>query len=71
MYIIQIVANDQTGLDVDKWDYFERDCHYIGMSNPFDWRYNMRQLYIHNNGTVLYALLYHAHYVEHCGVSLI
>ena len=29
---IQIVANKSTGVDVDKWDYYARDCHYLGVS---------------------------------------
>ncbi len=26
-------------MDVDKWDYFARDCHYLGITNEFNWRY--------------------------------
>ena len=36
----QIVANKHTGIDVDKWDYFARDCHYMGIQTEFDWRYS-------------------------------
>ena len=32
----QIVANKRNGIDVDKWDYFARDCHYLGINNNFD-----------------------------------
>ena len=32
----QIVANKETGIDVDKWDYFARDCHHLGISLNFD-----------------------------------
>lgn len=32
----QIVANKRTGIDVDKFDYFSRDCHNLGISNSFD-----------------------------------
>ena len=32
----QIVANKKTGIDVDKWDYFARDCHHLGISMNFD-----------------------------------
>ena len=35
----QIVANKKTGIDVDKWDYFARDCHHLGISNNFDYKY--------------------------------
>lgn len=34
----QIVANKKTGIDVDKWDYFARDCYYLGISNNFDYK---------------------------------
>lgn len=33
---IQIVANKRNGVDVDKWDYFARDCHCLGIPNNFD-----------------------------------
>ena len=23
-------------MDVDKWDYFARDCHHLGIKNSFD-----------------------------------
>ena len=32
----QIVANKRNGVDVDKWDYFARDCHQLGIENNFD-----------------------------------
>ncbi|XP_046543682.1 deoxynucleoside triphosphate triphosphohydrolase SAMHD1-like isoform X4 [Haliotis rubra] len=35
-YLYEIVANSKTGIDVDKWDYFARDCHMVGMKNNFD-----------------------------------
>ena len=35
---IQIVANERNGIDVDKWDYFARDCHYLGVKTNFDYR---------------------------------
>lgn len=35
---LQIVANHETGIDVDKWDYFIRDCHYMGLQHEFDYR---------------------------------
>ena len=34
----QIVANKRNGIDVDKWDYFARDCHCLGIPNNFDMR---------------------------------
>ncbi|KAK3726835.1 hypothetical protein QZH41_016722 [Actinostola sp. cb2023] len=35
-YLYEIVANKRTGIDVDKWDYFARDCHNLGIKNSFD-----------------------------------
>ena len=32
----QIISNTDTGVDVDKWDYFARDCHHVGMKSTFD-----------------------------------
>ena len=33
---LQIVANKTSGVDVDKWDYFARDCQHLGISSNFD-----------------------------------
>ena len=30
------MANKRCGIDVDKWDYFARDCHMLGINNNFD-----------------------------------
>lgn len=35
-FLYEIVANKRTGIDVDKWDYFARDCHCLGIPNGFD-----------------------------------
>ncbi|CAC5395715.1 SAMHD1 [Mytilus coruscus] len=35
-YLYEVVANKRNGIDVDKWDYFARDCHGLGIPNPFD-----------------------------------
>ncbi|XP_055508216.1 deoxynucleoside triphosphate triphosphohydrolase SAMHD1-like [Leucoraja erinacea] len=35
-FLYEIVANKRTGIDVDKWDYFARDCHHLGIRNNFD-----------------------------------
>ncbi|KAK3085046.1 hypothetical protein FSP39_023473, partial [Pinctada imbricata] len=32
----KIVANKRNSIDVDKWDYFARDCHHLGIKNNFD-----------------------------------
>lgn len=30
------MANKRNEIDVDKWDYFARDCHMLGIKNNFD-----------------------------------
>ncbi|XP_064596465.1 deoxynucleoside triphosphate triphosphohydrolase SAMHD1-like [Liolophura sinensis] len=35
-FLYEIVANKRNGIDVDKWDYFARDCHGLGIRNNFD-----------------------------------
>uniref|UniRef100_A0A8C2ZFA7 Deoxynucleoside triphosphate triphosphohydrolase SAMHD1 n=1 Tax=Cyclopterus lumpus TaxID=8103 RepID=A0A8C2ZFA7_CYCLU len=37
-FLYEIVANKITGIDVDKWDYFARDCYHLGIQNNFDYR---------------------------------
>ncbi|XP_033117258.1 ring-infected erythrocyte surface antigen-like [Anneissia japonica] len=34
--LYEIVANKRSCIDVDKWDYFARDCHMLGISNSFN-----------------------------------
>lgn len=31
----QIIANGLNKIDVDKWDYFSRDCHMLGLHHNF------------------------------------
>ncbi|XP_033626546.1 deoxynucleoside triphosphate triphosphohydrolase SAMHD1-like [Asterias rubens] len=35
-FLYEIVANKRNGIDVDKWDYFLRDCHNLGITTSFD-----------------------------------
>ncbi|XP_059905177.1 deoxynucleoside triphosphate triphosphohydrolase SAMHD1-like [Gadus macrocephalus] len=35
-FLYDIVANKTNGIDVDKFDYFARDCHHLGIKNNFD-----------------------------------
>ena len=35
-FLYDIVANKRNGIDVDKFDYFARDCHVLGVSKSFD-----------------------------------
>ncbi|XP_038606165.1 deoxynucleoside triphosphate triphosphohydrolase SAMHD1 [Tachyglossus aculeatus] len=37
-FLYEIVANKRNGIDVDKWDYFARDCHHLGIQNTFDYK---------------------------------
>lgn len=41
-FLYEIVANKRNGIDVDKWDYFARDCHHLGIQNNFDYRRFMK-----------------------------
>uniref|UniRef100_K1PVT3 SAM domain and HD domain-containing protein 1 n=1 Tax=Magallana gigas TaxID=29159 RepID=K1PVT3_MAGGI len=33
--LVKIIANDLNKIDVDKWDYFSRDCHMLGLHHNF------------------------------------
>ncbi|XP_028427160.1 deoxynucleoside triphosphate triphosphohydrolase SAMHD1 [Perca flavescens] len=35
-FLYEIVANKTNGIDVDKFEYFARDCYHLGMKNNFD-----------------------------------
>ena len=35
-FLYDIVANQRNGIDVDKFDYFARDCHVLNIANTFD-----------------------------------
>ncbi|KAM9350985.1 deoxynucleoside triphosphate triphosphohydrolase SAMHD1-like [Symphorus nematophorus] len=37
-FLYEIVANKRNGIDVDKFDYFARDCYHLGVQNNFDYR---------------------------------
>lgn len=41
-FLYEIVANKTTGIDVDKFDYFSRDCHNLGIRNNFDHKRYMK-----------------------------
>ncbi|XP_035244256.1 deoxynucleoside triphosphate triphosphohydrolase SAMHD1-like isoform X3 [Anguilla anguilla] len=41
-FLYEIVANKRTGIDVDKWDYFARDCYHLGIQNNFDYQRSLR-----------------------------
>uniref|UniRef100_A0A8W8MK04 HD domain-containing protein n=1 Tax=Magallana gigas TaxID=29159 RepID=A0A8W8MK04_MAGGI len=55
-FLYEIVANKRNGIDVDKWDYFERDCKMLGINNSFNHRRcmeNIRVLQINTVGSQL------------------
>ncbi|XP_070192784.1 deoxynucleoside triphosphate triphosphohydrolase SAMHD1-like [Littorina saxatilis] len=35
-FLYEVVANKRNGVDVDKWDYFKRDCHHLAITSSFD-----------------------------------
>ncbi|XP_078608584.1 deoxynucleoside triphosphate triphosphohydrolase SAMHD1-like [Branchiostoma floridae x Branchiostoma japonicum] len=35
-FLYQIVCNEPSGMDVDKWDYFARDSYFLGLPKKFD-----------------------------------
>ncbi|KAI5711132.1 hypothetical protein M8J75_014365 [Diaphorina citri] len=37
-FLYQIIANKETDIDVDKWDYFLRDGHQLNLKITFDYR---------------------------------
>ncbi|XP_048034368.1 deoxynucleoside triphosphate triphosphohydrolase SAMHD1 isoform X2 [Megalobrama amblycephala] len=37
-FLYEVVANKRNGIDVDKWDYFARDCYHLGIQNNFDYQ---------------------------------
>lgn len=41
-FLYDIVANKRNGIDVDKFDYFARDCHVLGVTKSFDCHRLMR-----------------------------
>ncbi|XP_030832169.1 deoxynucleoside triphosphate triphosphohydrolase SAMHD1-like [Strongylocentrotus purpuratus] len=41
-FLYEIVANKRNGIDVDKWDYFARDCYNLGIANSFDHKRYMK-----------------------------
>lgn len=48
-FLYEIVANKRNGVDVDKWEYFSRDCYYLGLSNSFDYKRLMRFVRVLNS----------------------
>ncbi|KAF5899115.1 deoxynucleoside triphosphate triphosphohydrolase SAMHD1-like isoform X1, partial [Clarias magur] len=77
-YLYEIVANKRTGIDVDKMDYFTRDCHHLGMKSNFSHeRYvmfarvltneeeNKKQICMRDKEALNMYELFHIRYVLH------
>lgn len=41
-FLYEVVANKRNGIDVDKWEYFARDCYCLGIPNNFDMKRYMK-----------------------------
>ena len=37
-FLLEVVSNKATGIDCDKFDYFARDTHHVGIANSFDFK---------------------------------
>ena len=48
-FLYDIVANKRNGIDVDKFDYFARDCHSLNLANGFDASRLVMPLNIYNS----------------------
>ena len=35
MLYLKVVSNKANGIDVDKWDYYLRDCNALGLTSTF------------------------------------
>ncbi|KAF4074632.1 hypothetical protein AMELA_G00241620 [Ameiurus melas] len=76
-YLYEIVANKRTGIDVDKMDYFSRDCLHLGMKSNFSHeRYvmfarvctnesNEKQICIRDKEALNMYELFHIRYLLH------
>ncbi|CAG8694161.1 27080_t:CDS:2, partial [Dentiscutata erythropus] len=53
-YLFDIVSNERNSIDVDKFDYFARDCYYTGVKRSFDFSRLMRLSRVMNDKIVYY-----------------
>lgn len=83
-YLFDIVNNEKNSIDVDKFDYFARDCYYSGAKRLFDFSRLMRLSRVMNDEIVYYYKecylvydLFHTRYslhktlYKHCTVRAI
>ncbi|KAL5250798.1 hypothetical protein ACHWQZ_G016515 [Mnemiopsis leidyi] len=56
-FLYEIVSNERTGIDVDKFDYLLRDCYYLGVNCTLDWRRLVQRMKIvHKDGQYRIAI---------------
>uniref|UniRef100_A0A6C0JAA9 HD/PDEase domain-containing protein n=1 Tax=viral metagenome TaxID=1070528 RepID=A0A6C0JAA9_9ZZZZ len=61
MFYYEILANERTGIDVDKFDYLKRDSHYTGVNTTFEPNRLINFYYIdkiYTNNVINYRLNY-------------
>lgn len=51
-FLFEIIANKMNSIDVDKWDYFSRDCHMLGLHHNFQCERSIKQARVlkHDDG---------------------
>lgn len=42
-FLYEIIANEENKIDVDKWDYFSRDCHMMGLHHNFQCKRSIKR----------------------------
>ena len=52
-FLLEIVSNKATGIDCDKFDYFARDTHHVGIKNSFDFNRYFKNIRIMEVGNEL------------------
>lgn len=49
-FLFEIIANKLNSIDVDKWDYFSRDCHMLGLHHNFQCERSIKVARVVNHG---------------------
>ncbi len=58
-FLFEIISNESTGIDIDKFDYIKRDCHHIGITCGFDSQRLMEFAYLKKDEKGDILLEYH------------
>ena len=61
MFLLQIVSNEETKIDVDKFDYLLRDCKQLNVKTSFDYERvidNSRVVPVEEGGQTLMKIAY-------------